>query len=62
MPYHVLYFQYDMLFMGSSSGQCQIRHRADLNRELMIQAHDTETGRIQNIGISFDKKALITAA
>lgn len=48
--------------MGASDGSYQIRHRCDLEKELKIQAHDVDSGAIQNICLSKDKKALISAS
>jgi hypothetical protein len=51
-----------MLFMAADTGSYQIRHRSDLEKELRIDGHDVDTGKIQNVVMSSDKKALISAA
>lgn len=62
IPQHILYFQEDLLFIGSSKGSYQIRHRTDLSKELSVAAHDIDTGLIRHIGLSYDKKCIISAA
>ena len=62
IPHSVLYWKDELLLMAADTGSYQIRHRSDLEKELRIDAHDVDTGKIQNVVMSSDKKALISAA
>jgi hypothetical protein len=48
--------------MGGANGTYQLRHRSDLAKELSVQAHDVDTGRVRFVGLSHDQKALVSAA